>query len=71
VLYQKWCKPKCRLSQIIILGKYEVDQQGMIKHERIIFIIMQKKIRRRNLTLVSTRKWSNEIEFELKSKLRN
>jgi len=30
VLDQKGCKPKCRFSQAIILGKYEVDPQGMV-----------------------------------------
>jgi hypothetical protein len=43
MLYQKGCKLKCRFSQVIILGKYEVDPQGMIRHERITFIIMQKR----------------------------
>lgn len=65
-------KPKCRLLQVIILGKNKVDPQGMIKYKRIIFIIMQnKKLRKINLTLVSTRKWSKGIKYELKSKLRN
>jgi hypothetical protein len=26
----KGCKPKCRFSQVIILGKYEVDPQEMV-----------------------------------------
>jgi len=30
MLDQKGCKPKCRFSQVIILGKYEVDPQGMV-----------------------------------------
>jgi hypothetical protein len=29
-LSQKECKPKCRLSQVINLDKYEVDPQGMV-----------------------------------------
>jgi hypothetical protein len=70
MLHQKGCKPKCRFSQVIILGKYGVDSQGMIRPERITFIIMQKrKEKNRNLILVSTRKLSNGIEFKLKSKL--
>jgi hypothetical protein len=30
LLDQKGCKPKCRFSQVIILGKYEVGPQGMV-----------------------------------------
>jgi hypothetical protein len=30
LLSQKECKPKCRLSQVISLDKYEVDPQGMV-----------------------------------------
>jgi hypothetical protein len=30
LLDQKGCKLKCRFSQVIILGKYEVDPQGMV-----------------------------------------
>jgi len=30
LLDHKGCKPKCRFSQVIILGKYEVDPQGMV-----------------------------------------
>jgi len=48
LLYQKGCKPKCRFSQVIILGKYEVNPQGMIRHKKIILIIMQKR-KNRNL----------------------
>jgi hypothetical protein len=42
-LDHKWCKPKCRFSQVINHGKSEVDPQGMIRHERIILTILQKR----------------------------
>jgi hypothetical protein len=40
MLDHKGSKPKCRFSQVINHGKSEVDPEGMIRHERIIFIIM-------------------------------
>jgi hypothetical protein len=43
MLDYKGCKFKCKFSQVINHGKSEVDPQGMIRHERIIFIIMQKR----------------------------
>jgi hypothetical protein len=43
LLDQKGYKSKCRFSQVIILDKYEVDPQGMIRYKRIIFIMMQKR----------------------------
>jgi hypothetical protein len=38
---KKWCKPKCRFSQVINRSKF--DPQGMIRHNRIIE--KKKKIR--------------------------
>jgi len=43
VLDHKGCKPKCRFSQVINHGKSKVDPQGMIRHERIILTILQKR----------------------------
>lgn len=31
LIQQKDCKPKCRLCQVIKLGKSEVDPQGIVK----------------------------------------
>jgi hypothetical protein len=34
--------PSCELSQVIIIGKYEVDPYGMVKHYSIILTVVQK-----------------------------
>jgi hypothetical protein len=43
LLDHKGCNPKCRFSQVINHGKSKVDPQGMIRHERIILTILQKR----------------------------
>jgi hypothetical protein len=43
MLDHKGCKPKCRFSQVINHGKSEIDPQRMIRHERIILTILQKR----------------------------